>query len=163
MSEIFGNTAESGESEQVTNAPKKRGRPSKAETLANLTSRIRTPITGERSLLTVEGKQPGFHYRWIRDTDESGSEVLRYLSAGYEFATRSEGLIIGDNAVYNSRAVGSMIRRSAGRDGDFLYLMKIPQEWYEEDQRAKAVKVDKTEEAIQNPEIEGSYGSIKIS
>jgi hypothetical protein len=114
-------------------------------------------------MLHVEGKMPGFHYRWIKDTDETGSEVLRYLSAGYEFVSRKEGVIVGDNSVYTSKAVGSMIRVPAGSTGEYLYLVKIPQEWYDEDQAAKARNIDKTEETIQNPEVEGKYGSIKIS
>lgn len=142
---------------------RKAGRPSRADILARQKATVRTPITGERSILHVEGKMPGFKYRWIKDTDETGSEVLRFLSAGYEFARRSEGIIVGDNSVYASKAVGSLVRVSAGSQGDYLYLMKIPEDWYKEDQEAKSRIVDQTEDAIKAPEIGGSYGSIKIS
>jgi hypothetical protein len=149
---------------KLTQPKKKMGRPSRADALARQRSAIRTPITGDRSILEVHGKRAGFQYRWVRDTSETGHEIVRYLSAGYEFVNRNkEGIVIGDNSVYQSKAVGSIIRVPAGRDDDYLYLMKIPQEWYDEDQEAKQREVDRREEAIVNPEIEGKYGSIKIT
>lgn len=156
--------ADSNEQEFSYDAePKQRraGRPSKAEVLERQKARIRTPITGEKSLLDVQGKKPGWSYRWVRDTDEAGSNIIRYLSAGYEFASRSEGLIIGDNAVYTSKAVGSIVRVPAGRDGDYLYLMRIPQEWYDEDQDAKSRNVDDKESSVFSQRLEGGYGEVK--
>lgn len=42
-------------------------------------------------------------------------------------------------------------------------LMKIPKEWYDEDQAAKAARIDEAERSIKKPDIDGSYGEIKIS
>jgi hypothetical protein len=41
--------------------------------------------------------------------------------------------------------------------------MKIPKEWYDEDQAAKAARIDEAERSIKKPDIDGSYGEIKIS
>jgi len=166
MMDIFEQAAKEHAREQVivkNQVRRKRGRPSNKEILERKLGKGRTPLTGDRSQLEVRGKSPGWHYRWIRDTHEAGSEVLRYLNAGYEFVTDKEDVIIGENAVFKSSSIGTGIRVPAGRDGDWLYLVKIPQDWYDEDQKAKQRIVDKTEETITNPEIEGKYGSIKIS
>ncbi len=60
--------------------------------------------------------QNNFHYRWCADYDKG--KIERYLSAGYEYVLDE----------------GEKISRQGG---DKLWLMRIPKEFWEEDQMAK--------------------------
>lgn len=77
----------------------------------------RVPLAAQKKLgfpSTVE-KEGGMHYCWALE-DNKGN-LQRYIEAGYDFALNS---------------VGDREERHAG-NGEMLYLMKIPQEWYDED------------------------------
>lgn len=156
-------------SEVAVEAPKrKRGRPSKADIAARAsleeTGRTskRVPISGQRDNLQVEGKDPDFYYRWVKDTAENGSNILKHTRAGYSFARDEEGLVIGEANVYRSENVGSCIRVPAGF-GEYLYLMKQPMRYREEDLQLKAQGIDEVEDSMRHAnEAAGEYGSIKI-
>ena len=127
---------------------------------------IRVPITGHRDPLQLEGTDPDFFYRWVKDTAETGSNILRHTQAGYSFVTDEEGLIIGESTVYKSDNVGTCIRVPAG-SGEYLYLMKLPMEWRIEDDKAKAREVDATEEGLRETleqyKSDGGYGNVEIN
>jgi len=125
--------------------------------------KARVPISGRNDQLAVEGKDPDFYYRWVLDTSEKGSNILKHTRAGYVFATKDEGLQIGSASVYINDHVGSHIRVPAGRDGENLYLMKLPMEYREEDLAAKTQVINETEESLLKVKPEGGYGEVKIS
>jgi hypothetical protein len=113
----------------------------------------------------VEGLDPSFEYRWVKDVSEQGQRIYRFLAGGWEFSPK-ENLQVGQEAVFNSENLGSLIRVPGGR-GEYLYLMRIPKEWYLEDQKAKADEVHQIERKAMrkrtNSDNDGDYGSGKIS
>ena len=123
----------------------------------------RVPVSGRHDKLAVEGKDPNYYYYWVADTSEKGSEILKYQRAGYVFATKDEGLIIGADSVFINDHVGSHIRVPAGKNGGNLYLMKLPMELREEDLAAKNAQINETEEGLRQHKPEGGYGEVKIS
>ena len=108
---------------------------SRADTKAR--PRKRVPVSGARDILTIlQGKNPEFVYRYVKDVAESGARILRFLQGGYDFVrSDEEGIEVGSNHVYKSEENGSLIAVKEG--AGFLYLMKIRRDWYEEDQAAK--------------------------
>ena len=144
-------------------AKRGRGRPRKNPVgeVTGVTRENRTPVAGFRDILTVEGKDPDYHYRWVLDESEQGRRVFTHQRAGYTFATIEEGLQIGQSNVYKSDNVGSLIR-VPNDDGRWLHLMKIPKDWHEDDLKAKAAETDAKEASIKNPGLEGTYGEINL-
>jgi len=127
----------------------------------------RIPVSGQRDILTVRGKDNDYVYRWIKDEQEQGQRILKFKNAGYVFVDEKDGLEVGQNHVYKSKNVGSLIRVPAGQ-GEFLYLMKQRKEFYTEDQAAKQDQILDTERQLsknigKNADVEsGSYGSVSI-
>jgi hypothetical protein len=122
----------------------------------------RIPISGHRDILTVENKNPDFHYHWFSDKSDTGNRIQRAKLAGYEFV-KSEEVSVGDAMVYKSANVGSIVRVPDGRSGNYLYLMKLPMEWREEDLQSRNDITNKTETQISRAREEGQYGDVKIS
>lgn len=118
---------------------------------------------GFRDVITVLGKDPAFEYRWVMDVDERGSRIFRFQQAGWHFAPR-DGLDIGEHSVYRSASLDSdIVRTSAGKDGRYLYLMRIEREYFEEDQAAKDEAIrDRKRDLLRQSDAPGFYGSIKI-
>lgn len=86
---------------------------------------------------------PGFHLHWFVGTPE---RIQRALDGGYEFVDEKELKINnvslgGDSTASGNTDMGSRVSvvsgQEVGKDGQptRLILMKIKQEWYEEDQR----------------------------
>lgn len=146
---------------------RKRGRPAKNTTRADKGARPRkrVPVHGSRDILTImNGKDNEFVYRFVKDVQESGSRILKFLQAGYEFVD-SEDLEIGQNHVYKSNNHGSIVAVKEG--AGYNYLMRIRREWYEEDQAAKEKAIAKTERVMKRKREketdDGYYGEPKIS
>lgn len=144
----------------TTSSRQKTGRP---DNISRAERPDRVPVSGNRDILTVQGKDDSYHYRWVLDQNESGQRIFKFLRAGYEFVTKDQGIKVGESLVYKSDNNGSIIR-SPGGNGQFLYLMRIPREWYEEDQRAKQNLVRENEKSINKASTDdGQYGDVKLS
>lgn len=118
----------------------------------------RTPING-RNVLTVTGKEPGYTYRVVNDV---GDRIQQFLDAGYELV-ESAAVKVGDRRVDNASAEGSKAQVSVGKTGEKAFVMRIKDEWYKEDQQAKAAEVDKLEQSItKNLTGKADYGSVKV-
>ena len=157
------------ETNRKETAPKKRGRPPKnAESRVEGKTRPRTrvPVSGRRDILAVLNKDPAYEYRFVTAKDERGVRVMNFLQGGWDFVEYSEDLGIGSDHVYNTENVGSIIRIPDG-GGYYLYLMRIPQEWYKEDQANKEAELRASENAIKRERDadtdDGMYGKNKIS
>ena len=124
----------------------------------------RVPVSGNRDILTISGKDPAFEYRWILDAAESGQRILKFQNAWWDLVKSDDGQhTVGQDMVYKSDNVGSIIRVPAG-SGKFYYLMRIQKEYYEADQKAKQVDISEREQAItQTDSDDGQYGEVKIS
>lgn len=113
----------------------------------------RTPV-GTRSRLGVRNKDPKFVYRIVNDLD---GRVDQFIEAGYEVCNGDE--TIGDSRVNLPKKEGSPVSTSVG-GGVKGVLMRIPKEWYEEDQQAKQEFVNEKESVITESASDGKYGKI---
>ena len=111
----------------------------------------RTPL-GSRNRLSFGDQDPNFTYRVINDQDD---RLLQAQEAGYEFVTGDQPL--GDKRAAEGGKIDSRISKPVG-NGVRGFLMRIPKEYYEEDQNAKMAKVDETEKALKPDARKGEYG-----
>lgn len=117
----------------------------------------RTPI-GSRNILTVTGKEPGYVYRIVNDT---GDRIQQFMDAGYEMVNAAD-VKIGDKRVNSSSPEGSKAQVSVGK-GDKAFVMRIKQEWYDEDQRAKSAEIKRLEESMKQTATQNAdYGKLTI-
>lgn len=118
----------------------------------------RTPV-GQRNILSVSGKEEGYHYRFVNDTgDRVQSE---FLDNGWE-VVKNEDVRIGDKRLGAATSIDSAARASVGK-GEQAILLRIRDDWYKEDQEAKQAYVNKTEEALREKALDGTYGKFDIS
>tara|TARA_R110002051_G_scaffold291216_5_gene355144 strand:+ start:1671 stop:2138 length:468 start_codon:yes stop_codon:yes gene_type:complete len=146
------------------------GRPRKDESRAESTGTRpakRVPISGFRDKLSVGGRDDdNYVYRWALDSNEGGQRIMALSAAGYEFVTGKDGITVGQGNVYKSDNVGSIIRTPGG-NGDFLYLMRISKEFYEEDCAAKEDINKSIEDGMKRSTGKSAgaddlYGSVEI-
>lgn len=112
------------------------------ETATRVSRPKRTPING-RNVLTVTGKDPNYVYRIVNDVGDR----IALFKAGYELVD-SDSVKVGDRRVNVASAEGSKAQVSVDREGTKAFVMRIPKEWYEEDQKAKQSQVDELEQSI---------------
>lgn len=117
----------------------------------------RTPV-GQRNILTVKGKDPNYHYRIVNDIDD---RIAQYKEAGYEIVL-DNAVSVGDKRVNAASAVGSGKQLSVGQ-GTKAYVMRIPKDWYNEDQTTKLAQVAAVEQATREKALDGTYGELKLS
>ena len=141
---------------------RKVGSPPKNQSRASRPTRERVPVSGFRDILTVYGKDPNYVYRWVKDGSDSGQRIWRFRQAAYDFVTVDEVEGVGQDMVFHSEDLGSIIRIPEGKESH-LYLMKIHKDFYEEDQNAKEKSIAATEAAANAPLTEGQYGEGTIS
>ena len=111
----------------------------------------RTPL-GARNRLTFGEQDPNYVYRVINDQDD---RLKAAQEAGYEFVSGDGEL--GDKRVAEGGKIDSRISKPVG-NGVRGFLMRIPREFYEEDQKAKAERIDATERAMKPNKAKGEYG-----
>ena len=110
----------------------------------------RVPL-GQRGRLTYDAellkelKSQGLVPRLVSDKPGRIADALR---AGYRFV-QSDGKI-GDEKAGDPSSPGAILTAHIG-SGENGFLMVIPKEFYEEDQKAKQDQVDATEEAMKAP------------
>lgn len=116
----------------------------------------RAPLMG-RNVLTVaeEDKDQDYHYRIVNDV---GDRVEILKEQGYEVVTGR--VRIGDKRVATPGSEGSPVTAHVG-SGMKGVLMRIPKEWFKEDQAKKQEYVDSTEEGLKSTTA-GDYGKIEI-
>ena len=111
-------------------------------TPAQKSERKRIPMSVPVQRLEAE-EIPGYHLHWFSGTPD---RLKRALDGGYEFVDEREMKINnvslgGSSAVSGNTDMGSRVSvvsgTEIGKDGQpvRLILMKIKQEWYEEDQK----------------------------
>lgn len=108
---------------------------------------------------------PGYHLHWFNGTPE---RLQRALDGGYEFVDERELKINnvslgGDSTASGNTDMGSRVSvvsgQEVGKDGQptRLILMKLKQEWYEEDQKA----VEARNSQVANSLTSGAIGAEK--
>ena len=116
----------------------------------------RTPI-GSRNVLTVSGKDENFVYRVVNDV---GDRIAMFQEAGYELVDASTHRV-GDKRINSATPEGSKAQVSVGK-GEKAFVMRIRKDWYDEDQKAKQVDVDRLEQSIKS-NSGGDYGKVSIT
>lgn len=115
----------------------------------NTPKRQRVPFGEHRRRLSIPPHMQADKahvYRWINDTQD---RLIRALQAGYEFVNKKDlgNYDVGDPGLHNGNA--DLNSRVSKRLRDFdVYLMRIPVEFYEEDQQLKKAENDLIDEAI---------------
>ena len=94
--------------------------------------------------------QAGWHLHIFND---EGARIQEALEGGYEFVTRDEvGSSLSDRVTEVNTDLGEKVRFRVGTkedgEGMFAYLMKIPKEWYLEDQKMLQEKNNRIDDAI---------------
>lgn len=111
----------------------------------------RTPL-GQRNRLSFGSQDPNFVYRVINDQDE---RLKQAQEAGYEFVVSDEQL--GDKRAAEGGKIDSRVSKPVG-NGVRGFLMRIPKEYYTEDQDAKMSKIDEMEKSLKPDKKAGQYG-----
>jgi len=112
----------------------------------------RIPLGVARRKLSYDNQDPNFSYRVIHNRPGRPNRVNEAIKAGYDFVEGNE--FMGDPDVSNemTSSTDSRITHVVG-EGDngkplIGYLMRIPMEFYKEDQAEKMKRIDETEKAI---------------
>jgi len=117
----------------------------------------RIPVS-QRNVLTVKGKDPNYVYRIVNDQDD---RITQFQDAGYEIVQK-DTVAVGDKRASSGSSLGSIATMSVDR-GQKAYLMRIPKEFYIEDQALKQRTVDAQEASIKEKALDGTYGKLEIS
>ena len=136
------------EREAVANTP--------ASATNGQTRKRRNVFNGTEAKLSVKKQIEGYHMHVFTD---SGSRIQEALDSGYEFVTPAEVGGVSENVVSRNGDLGERIRylvnpRAEGSE-QYGYLMKIRQEWYEEDQAAIQQKNNMIDASIRKGQITG--------
>ena len=117
----------------------------------------RNSIGVPRLTLAVKFEIPGHHLCWMNDD----GNVEQAVDSGYEFVTRGE-TELESGVTPTNVDISDKIKQKVGttQQGDVLYayLMKIKQEWHEEDMAAIEAQNKQVEDAIASGSINGAVG-----
>lgn len=123
------------------------------------TRKRRGVFNGLRQKLQVFGEIPGYHLCYINDVP---GNIIQAKDGGYEFVSSKEIEFGNDSVVSRNATEGTGVKVLVGTNEDnspmFAYLMKIRNEFYEEDQADIQAYSDKINEQIRGGNIEGSVG-----
>lgn len=117
----------------------------------------RVPV-GSRNRLAVTGKSDEFEYRIVNDSNGDGQRIAQFKQAGYEFApdasVSTERIAASSEGSVKSIPVGG---------GTTAYLMRIPKEYYLEDQANKQAHIDETERSMKQEVDDSGYRGAKFT
>ena len=106
----------------------------------------RVSIADQKNITThCEANDPNFQYRFVVDYKNKPGRIDKFLKAGYVNVKSGENA--GDDAPMKATKVGRNVTIPSG-NGETAYLMKIPKEYYEEDQAAKEAKLKEVEKTF---------------
>lgn len=120
--------------------------------------RVRRSPVGQRNILTVSGKEDGYVYRFVNDT---GDRIAAFQDNGWELVA-AKNVRIGDKRIGQASSEGSVAEASVGQ-GLKAKVMRIREDWYQEDFAAKQALVAKSEEAMREKALDGTYGKLELS
>ncbi len=118
----------------------------------------RVPFGTPRGKLDVKGKEPGFHYAWVNE-----DKVDARLEEGFELVTHpvSVGTRNVSAATLSNGSICVTLPVGAGVTG---FLMRIPQELYDQDVKYQNKIVDQTEETMRAQlKQNGLSGTLEIA
>lgn len=100
----------------------------------------RTPI-GKRNRLSVENRDPNYHYRIVNDVD---GRIQDLLDQDYELAPTTS---VGDKRVDSASPLGSAKQISVG-NGVKAVVMRKRKDYHDEDQAEKQKQIDELEASM---------------
>lgn len=107
---------------------------------------VRVSLEKQRQIVThPDANDPAFYYRVVVDRKSSPGRIQKFLKAGYVHVISGEGM--GDDAVMKPKKLGAKVTLPTG-NGETGYLMKIPIEYYREDQDAKEASIKGVEKSF---------------
>jgi hypothetical protein len=115
----------------------------------------RQPMT-RRNRLDVKDQDPNFHYRIVNDTDD---RIEAFKAAGYEVVERPGKT--SDARVDVPTGIGSSMISVGG--GKKAVVMRIPKDWYKEDQKVKQAAIAETEDAMKQSAKSYKNGEFDLS
>jgi hypothetical protein len=119
----------------------------------------RSPLAG-RSKLHVRDQDPNYVYRIVNVNDERDPDrVQDFIDRGYEVVPSTKAGDVGDKQVDKPSALGSAGQISVGQ-GTKAIVMRIPRDWYLEDQAVKQRENDRVETEAQN---RADYSKVEIA
>lgn len=122
------------------------------------TRKERIPVSANRAPLSVKGfDEKNYQGRFVNDV---GDRIARFLDGGYEFVAK-DGTSVGETTVDSSSGLDSRVKKPVGQ-GIYAYLMRLPRELYNEDQKAKQRELDRLDEAIKRPQG-AEYGKVSVN
>lgn len=107
----------------------------------------RTPIT-MRARLAVKDTDPNFHYRIVNVKDD---RVEQFQEQGYEIVPKA---VSNDKFIDTATPLGSAGEFSVG-GGMKAVVMRIPKEYFVQDQAAKQASIDELEATMKFDAIRG--------
>jgi hypothetical protein len=131
-----------------------------ARTPSVASARPQRASLGKRDRLAIKNKEDGFVYRIVNDVDD---RVDQLKSIGYEVCTVEQVGAIGNKRVDNTSSLGSAAHFSVGQ-GTKAVVMRIPEDWYKEDQRTKQEEIDSVEATMKKDARKAAdYGRLETS
>jgi hypothetical protein len=128
---------------------KERVEAKQARTTADRSGRTkRATFNGTEAKLRIDRQIEGFHLHIFNDT---AGRIDQALSVGYSFVTEDEVGGTTTNVVSRNTDIGDKVRFLVGTNGNepqYAYLMKIQDEFYNEDQMSLQSKNDAVDAAI---------------
>jgi hypothetical protein len=110
--------------------------------------------------LAIRNTDPNYHYRIVNANLESDPDrVVQLQELGYEIVPREVAGTTGDKRVDNPSALGSAGQISVGQ-GTKAIVMRIPKEWYAQDQEAKQAEINRQEAEAHK---RADYGKLDIT
>lgn len=108
-------------------------------------------FNGTTGKLKIHGDIPGYHMHIINDVP---GRIEEALSGGYEFVSPNEIGGVAENVTSRNTDLGDKVRflvgTAASGDPLYAYLMKVRQDWYDEDQEELQRANDRVDHAIRN-------------
>jgi len=127
------------------------------------TRKRRSAFNGTEAKLSVMETIPGYHLHIFTD---AGSRVKQAQDSGYEFVTPTEVGGVSENVVSRNGDLGDRIRYLVNPHAEgteqYGYLMKIRQEWYEEDQAEIQAKNNRIDAAIRKGKVTGENSNFYV-
>ena len=121
------------------------------------TRKKRPPVNGRGDVLKLSGMEDGYVYRTFNDV---GTRIAQFKEYGWETVSSDDITIGTRNNVKAGEIASVTVDSSNGTQG---IIMRIPKEWYDEDQKAKQDAIAVTEEQITGEsEKDGNYGKVSI-
>lgn len=126
--------------------------------------RERIPITEQKRIMNIPNKDESYVYRLVNDVEDN---LYRFLKGGYEIVDKD-----GEDLSIDGRLQDPSWRQSAASQsvggGITAYLVRIPREWYNEDQQKKQRYLDDKTANLARKVIPGIndknvYGEISIN